>query len=415
MEGDQSYGFGRGVQSPVVACFNVKYSPNLGDGLLSECLEAALVDFGSDPKTRSIDLAGRTVYGDVMSFRDSALKFLDRLPGPARRLVVRAPLAIKVTVSWGPHYRRELTGADAVVIGGGNVISDLDLNFPVKLGRAISEAARRDLPIVFYACGMAPGWSETGLRMFRTSFADSHVKGVFLRDTDSAAMWNELLAPHVGHRAQVARDPGLLASEVYTHEPDREKIHRRPVVGLGVMSHIAVRYHSDNLLEQERLDRWYVDVAKGMIAAGYQVRVFTNGSPEDRAYLARLAAEMSSLGGEGDLIFLEQRTPKELCAHISAFDVMIAFRMHAVIAAYSYGVPAIALAWDKKLQSFMESVWREDWLLDVATVSPQDGVEAAIRTHREGIDPIERATVVAEARADVGRLSQVLGRGLAGQ
>ena len=35
-----------GRSGSVVRCFNVKFSPNLGDGLLSECLEKALIDLG---------------------------------------------------------------------------------------------------------------------------------------------------------------------------------------------------------------------------------------------------------------------------------------------------------------------------------------------------------------------------------
>ena len=43
-----------------IRLFNVKYSPNLGDGLLSEALENALREMGCDErKTYSVDLAGR--------------------------------------------------------------------------------------------------------------------------------------------------------------------------------------------------------------------------------------------------------------------------------------------------------------------------------------------------------------------
>ena len=42
-----------------IALLNVKFSPNLGDGLLSECLERELAEALPGATVVSIDLAGR--------------------------------------------------------------------------------------------------------------------------------------------------------------------------------------------------------------------------------------------------------------------------------------------------------------------------------------------------------------------
>jgi len=136
--------------------------------------------------------------------------------------------------------------------------------------------------------------------------------------------------------------------------------------------------------------------------------VFTNGSPEDKEYAASLHERLRALGGEQDIAFLEQRDPAELCAHIAALDVLIAYRMHAVIAAYSYGVPMIALAWDQKLASFMQSVGLADWLVDIAQVSPAECVALAQRAVADGVPRDTHGRVLKEAHADVGRLWQAL-------
>src|SRR5579871_3944373 len=166
----------------VVRCFNVKYSPNLGDGLLSECLEFALIDHGAAKATRSIDLAARTKYGDAMLGRGAALKALDAMPKALRQAAVRAPLFMKSVTEWRPHFAAGLEGAQAVALGGGNLISDLDLNFPTKLGLAITEAEKRKLPIAIYACGMGSHWSPLGLRWLRKAFSSPYMRAVFVRD-----------------------------------------------------------------------------------------------------------------------------------------------------------------------------------------------------------------------------------------
>ncbi|MEL6979499.1 MAG: polysaccharide pyruvyl transferase family protein [Pseudomonadota bacterium] len=396
--------------APDIRCFNVKFSPNLGDGLLSECLESALIDLGASPATHSIDLAARKAYGEEMAGRAAVMAVLDALPKPARGALIRAPLAYKAAKSWRPHYKTGLRGADAVVIGGGNLISDLDLNFPTKLTLAIEEAEAIGAPIALYACGMATGWSKTGLRMCRKIFSSPMLKAVFVRDADSAALWEELMAPHTGHSAQVVRDPGLMACELYPAAPRAPQ--PRPVAGLGIMSHIAIRYHADNAPDSSHLDQWYVGVAKGLIEKGFQVRAFTNGSPEDKQYAEQLKPALEAIGSAEDITFITQRDPEGLCANIADFDVMIAYRMHAVIAAYSYGVPAIALAWDRKLQSFMRSVDREAWFRDVARTTAAECVDLAAEAAKQRLPEAARARVVAEARADVAKVwSSLFGEG----
>ncbi|MEM6693534.1 MAG: polysaccharide pyruvyl transferase family protein [Pseudomonadota bacterium] len=392
--------------NPIIRCFNVKFSPNLGDGLLSECLEHRLIRLGAHKDTWSIDLAAREAYGDMMAGRNQIMELLDSMPKSLRGAIVRLPLAIQALRKWGPHFHRGLEGANAVIVGGGNLISDIDLNFPTKLTLAFKEAEARDLPIVIYACGMATGWSRTGLRMCRKIFSSPNLKAVFLRDEDSVMRWNSVMAPHVGKTAEVVRDPGLMAQDLYPM-PERAA-GRRPVIGLGIMSHIAIRYHAENAPERAYLDQWYIDVAKGLLANGFQLRVFTNGSPEDKAYAAKLRDQLSALGGPDDVLFLEQTDPEGLCSHIAQFDVLIAYRMHAVIAAYSYGVPAIALAWDRKLKAFMESVNRGHNLCEVATTSAEACLSMVVQAYEEGIPAAEREGVLAEARADVSKAYEAL-------
>ena len=156
---------------PKIRLFNVKFSPNLGDGLLSECLEEALVDLGASRDTWSIDLAERRAYGDEMMGRALIMSVLENMPGPVRRNFIRVPLAIKAARSWRPHYAEGLQGSDAVVIGGGNLISDIDLNFPTKLTLAVEESERLGLPIIVYASGVTSGWTKRGERMLRDAFS----------------------------------------------------------------------------------------------------------------------------------------------------------------------------------------------------------------------------------------------------
>lgn len=388
-----------------IRLFNVKYSPNLGDGLLSECLEKALIALGASGDTWSIDLAARQVYGDGLAGRLQIMAALDRMPKWLRQRFVRIPLAIHAHRKWRPHYALNIEGANAVAIGGGNLISDIDLNFPTKLTLAIKEAERLQVPFVVYASGVTPDWTPRGTAMMRKAFSSKFLRGVFVRDQDSKHLWDDKLGEASGFEAVVVRDPGLLASEFIP--PSRQDGGKRPVAGVGIMSHIAIRYHADNAPAPGYLESWYVDLVRGLIVKGFQVVIFTNGSPEDIAYLAGIRARLEAAGGAA-ISFPTQRTPTELCAIISGLDVLVAYRMHAVIAAYSYGVPAVGLAWDQKLRSFMASVKREAFLCDVAQMEAASAVELACRALAEPIADDDRRQVLLETWQGVSQLLHVL-------
>lgn len=386
---------------------NVKYSPNLGDGLLSECLEAAMLDTGLVTDAVSIDLAGRQGYGAACTGRSAALALLNRLPKVLRGLAVRPLLALKSRRSWGPHYSEGLAIADAMVIGGGNLLTDHDLNFPTKLALALRRAASQNVPSAIFAAGMGAGWSREGLRRMRKALRANPPKAVFMRDHASKERWDETFGRDLGRKATVVRDPGLLASEVWPRWT--APFGTGPQIGLGIISGEAVRYHSDAQIGNRALGDWYVALAEALTRAGARVVTFTNGAPEDVAFAQSLAPRLEALGGQHRHV--NPGTPAQLAGLVSSCNAIAAYRMHAIIAAYSYGVPGLALKWDDKLDAFMASVGRSAFLRDPEVLAPQAAAAILMRAALEGVDEKTRRRVLFEARRDVTLLLGALGSG----
>lgn len=395
------------ASAPTIRLFNVKFSPNLGDGLLSECLERALIDLGASDRTYSADLAARQRYGDTLRGRGLLMAGLDVLPPLLRRTFIRLPVAISASRKWRPHYAAELVDVDCAVVGGGNLLADIDLNFPTKFSLALNEATRRGIPVAIYGCGVSGGWSKRGLAMATEAISRADFRGVFVRDQRSRALWDDMFGHKLGHLAEVVHDPGLLAAEVYPVAPGAST-GLPPLVGLNVISPLALRYHSAVRTRSDDLAQWYVAVAAALVKAGYRLAVFTNGSPEDRAFLDQLRPGLAAACPAGSATYPAPRTPAELCAQIGALDALIAHRMHAIIAAYSYGVPMIALAWDEKLRSFMENVGLPDHLKRVEGITADQCTELMAAILAKGIDQTARQTTLAAARRDVGRLYKMI-------
>ncbi len=82
--------------------------------------------------------------------------------------------------------------------------------------------------------------------------------------------------------------------------------------------------------------------------------------------------------------------------------------MHAVIAAFSYAVPTIALAWERKLEPFMHSVGRSRYFSHLFDLNGRAYVALAEIAAAEGVDERQRCQIIREAHLGVTKLLRTL-------
>lgn len=433
-----------------IALLNVKYSPNLGDGLLAECLERELAEALGNAEVFSIDLAGREGWddgvadgddghGDGNNRRARRLALLERLPGPLRQVVAASALTAFSAFTLRPHVRRALAGCDAAVIGGGNLLTDADLNFPIKLLGATREVMRRRLPLAVHAVGAGAHWSRPARRRFASLLGAAPLAHATVRDDRSRVAWMAQLGPRGIAPAAVAGDPGLLAGRHYPAPAPQHDLNPRPSharrIGLCITAPLALRYHvgqsgdgASRPPDDATLLAWYGKLASALARQGHQVVLFTNGSPEDRECLSRHAARWTGQGPAADWlgglagqigqvggrisVAAPFALPADLARFVASCDLVIAHRMHACIAAHAFAVPTIGLTWDEKLTSFFAQSGRARYAVDgpsLPLVAMLDLVHVALI---EGVDQTALDAQVACTRADVallaGRLQHVI-------
>ena len=395
-----------------VALLNVKYSANLGDGLLSECLEGALASAlgrvagaGGPIVVESIDLAGRTGFSSGSGLRGTVLKTLEGMPDWVRQPMMYVVLKTLVRTRLRKFYADSLAGVDAVVLGGGNLLADSDLNFPIKIEAALAEATRRGLPVAVFGVGVTRNWTRTGTRLFARAFSRARLIDVTVRDTRSQAVWNDLLAGRSIQPAGLACDPGLLAASRYG---DCAASDRTKPVGFCITDPLLLRYHGEASVIGSDLAGWYADAISALANSGREVVLFTNGSPEDRAFLDTIAPALVDRG-DGRVRRAEDfTTPGDLVRFIGGCSLVVAHRMHACIAAYALGIPPVGLAWDVKLDSFFALTERSDYVVTPAIVPAARIVALADHARDEPLDPVMRVTLISRGRADVERLAALL-------
>lgn len=387
-----------------VALLNVKFSPNLGDGLLSECLEGALEDSGHQITARSIDLAGRTAFSGGSAFRGPMLSVMQRLPTMVRSPLTYLMLSALVRYRLRRVYARQLTDADAVVLGGGNLIADSDLNFPIKIAGALHEAEHRNLPVAVFGVGVGDSWSRIGKAVFRHAFATARLIDVKVRDRRSQYIWNTVFDSDEIPAGGLVRDPGLLAAARYGVAAPTQG----GPIGLCLTHPVLLRYHATDDQVHGDIETWFGLFAQALVAAGHRVVLFTNGSPEDRRLRDAIGPKLVAESDGAISCAPDFATPGELVHFIAACSLVVAHRMHACIAAHAVGVPTIGLSWDPKLDSFFALAGRGSFMA-TPNKMPLDAIMAlAERALREPMDEAARTALIAQSRADVDRLAALL-------
>lgn len=400
----------QGQRALKLVLLNLKYSPNLGDGIIAECLEAVLREHNPEIEVSSCDIAGRTSYGEGINHsRAVLLSLLERVPGRLRRALVSLSLRPIVELKLRQHYRSGLQDADAAILGGGQLIADADLNFPIKISAVADMARGLGVPFGVYGVGIGKQCSEKGLELFRQALA-SQAFIACLRDQGSANRWNDMFAPP---NATVVNDPGLLASQVWPTSETRSRV--RPLIGIGVTNPSTLNMHADHPgYDHQEWRDFFRHLSMGLLDRGYDVKFFTNGAYDDFRFAASVRANLPRelLSNDRVRIASEVRHPSDLAKLISQLDGLVAHRLHAGILAYSYGVPHVGLGWDCKLDAFFRSMGRErfmksDWRPNAATVAKaiEDALEAGICDDR-------RHSVIEETKAQIVQLGKWLSHGM---
>jgi hypothetical protein len=99
-----------------LALLNLRFSPNLGDVLLCECLEYGLRRAAANVDVIQLDITGRRSFAKGSAKRLAAMAVLQRLPRALRAQFARVILGRSLRRVM-PYWRGTLATVDAAVLG----------------------------------------------------------------------------------------------------------------------------------------------------------------------------------------------------------------------------------------------------------------------------------------------------------
>lgn len=319
-------------------------STNLGDGVISDCVEYLIRKVSEENKIKKVKVNTRDIRKDKSSAKLAAVR-----------------------------------NSDLVIIPGGGMIKYQVENLPVALERVMSRAEHYGIPVMFNAVGVE-GYDieDEGCRLLLDMLSRYCVKKVTSRDYADFLNENYLRGDI---KATRVADPAVWSAETYgiSKNPDSQ------ILGLGIARAGLFEDYGTPCSKEELLELWS-GIIRILDKNNIKWKLFTNGFRKDEDFLRELAEYIGRADELEEISVPTPVTPRELAEGISQFKGIIACRMHANIIAYSMGIPCVGLVWNDKLRFFGESIGCSKQFIERDKFSPEYVTDVFFEAMEKGFD-----------------------------
>ena len=195
------------------------FSTNLGDGVLGECTAYLAKKADPDACVTHLDLSGQTGF---QTTRDTPVETVPTLSLKSRAAgMIPGSIKNRLKIAlWNKshrdrlrtHYLRCLENTDILIIGGGQILMDNGLYFPMKLA-CLWECARESgiETVGWFSCGVGARWSKAARRLLSDSIEGPNVDFVITRDEQSMINLTKAF-PSIKAPRMLAIDPATWAA-----------------------------------------------------------------------------------------------------------------------------------------------------------------------------------------------------------
>ena len=347
-----------------IVIFGERYSDNLGDGVICQCVERLVSSRASQETVVTVrDLSCRESYEKVFKPRQSLwYKLRCKILLVARNSpLFQKILQIKYAAEEYHYIYHNMIGtrhrvlswckenpADVVIFAGGELFKEYFLPYITYLTEGYG---KQGAEIYFNACGVDSQNPEYVNRRFSKVFKNKAICGLTTRSLPTTC---EKLIGKEQYRFMP--DPAICAKQVYQVERNTDI----PCIGLGIMAIPELES------KKEKLFAFWTELISELEKQGIPYKLFCNGEKADYAFAKEVAQKT---GGGEDKLLPCPRTPEELVKQIAGFTGICAFRMHASIISYALEIPFVSFAWDKKMHDFGSCTEQNNQVVNWETVS----------------------------------------------
>ena len=247
---------------------------------------------------------------------------------------------------------RPLSRVQAVAVGGGALLSDVNLHFPQSLAMVAEAARLLAKPLLCLGCSADGPWSARGTEKIG-GFLDT-CSLIAARDQETA----DRIAAVLGKPVPVFGDFCLTENHVV-----RTGSLNYPRVALGInVCQLPAPWSASQQRYEDTLVALGLHLAHSSASpTRLGIRVFTTGAPEDSHPAQRVVARLGELNPELHLpTGLDQ-----LMELLRTSVLVIASRLHGVVLPLAEGVPVVGFSPVPKLHDFLSTMGLQHYSFDL--------------------------------------------------
>lgn len=363
-----------------ILLFGMKYDTNLGDAVIAKCtlylVRRALKELElNDVSITEVDMTGRKPKNsnvilnkekNVPSRQIKTLKnILKRLPLYSIAWMIRSYITEKRAIN-KIRMRAKCVCNDSIsnntkciIFAGGGLIKYKTQELWAIVDIVTKYADDNNIPVMFNATGVE-GFDKHNkkCKILKKALNRNCVKVITTRDDlhtlRSNYIHNNCITEHVA-------DPACWSSIVWNEKKEASS----NVIGLGIGRYGLFSDNGVEFNKHEQITFWH-DVIRQLNQAHIEWKLFCNGLEADYDFLLEIA-EILNITKEN--ILERPRSADEIVDQITKFKGIIAYRLHAAIIAYSFGIPCVEPIWNDKQRIFGESINRAFCFVDCSDIN----------------------------------------------
>ncbi len=296
-----------------------------------------------------------------------------------------------------PTLKREISGSQLLISGGGSLLQDTtSLKSLLYYLYVMRVAATYKVPFMVYAQGIGPLRRPISRKLVVAML--KRAAAITVRDNESKLLLESIgvISPPI----EVTADPAF----ALTAAPISDISAVFAAAGVGLDSQpigVALRPWGD--AAKAPIERYAALIAELQKQTGQPVVMLPMHHPDDVDFSNRVAAVCSNKPA----ILSTHMPPDAVLATVSTFKAVVALRLHALIFAARCGVPAVALAYDPKVTSLMQSLGAEQNLLDWRDFDPAEAAALVVKAIESNKNTNSASTMAAEREALALRNSEI--------
>jgi polysaccharide pyruvyl transferase WcaK-like protein len=347
---------------------------NIGDFAISECIEYLHERSGKGTMT-SYDLLDEDFDVQTrIASADPEKTYPVKRRGKTSAFAVLTLKRLLFMLRERKQFQARLQHADALVIGGGNILAEVNGgDMFVRCYALYKMAKRKGIPVYVYGVGVGP--FDFGFKSRLKDFIKGSAK-FLVRDHRAYAFCEQLNAPQLLEKVQVAVDPAFVISDMYPPLETQKKF-----IGVNFMNFAKLvpnsGFNFDTVAEN------LISLSQNLNAP---IKIINTSFGEDLSIALNIQKRLATAGIVCEIANIDSLD--KLPGIFGDLKFFVASRMHSSIFAMAYKVPTFIYPWHHKVDGLCTHLFGSDKghvLLSQARFDPQE-IQQKIEAYAASID-----------------------------